>query len=196
MGARKKTTRGKRQDVQGVVIAPGQRYGDGTRDSTVYLKDVTRTRDNRRVKLAVLLREGQRILAFNINNVPIHGKELGAGGPHYDEYMSELARWVHGHPALNDKDKWHVFLIDREDLPQDVMHDFSTRIRITKRADYPQTMRWAVVYQGNRFDGGETIWGDTMFPYPWIGPGRRRQRSEGGSTRTRQPARLAGGRRR
>jgi len=196
MGAKKKTTRGERRDVQGLVIGPRQRYGDGTRDSTVYLKNVKGTGENRCVKLAVLLREGQRILVFNINTVPLHDKELDADSPHYDEYMSELARWEYGHPGLNDKDKWHVFLIDRANLPQDVLHDFSTRIRITKRADYPQTMRWAVVYEGNSFDGGETIWGDTLFPYPWIGPGRRRRRSEGGSTRARQPARLTGGRRR
>src|SRR5262245_2330924 len=121
------------RDVQGIIIKTGKRYGDGTRDSNVYLKDVVGTKEKRCVKLGVLLRDGQKIQVFNIGGVPIQSKELEQGDEHYDEYMSELANWEYGHPGLNDRDKWHVFLIDRDDLPADVMHDFSTRIKIKPR---------------------------------------------------------------
>jgi hypothetical protein len=137
----------KGKPAQGLLIA-GKKYKAGTRvlrRSKVKVQPPD-TNPTQGVKLGVRIADDQDVEEFTIDRAIIHALPRDSNSEQY----------------LNGKDPaagetWRVWSVPRDYLPGD-LKGFRTTFKLTKPRAI-QTVKWAVVYADQTFDGGYVIFG-------------------------------------
>ena len=132
---------------QGILIA-GHKYKDGAyvlRKSTVNVVPPD-GEPHEAVKLGVRIASDQEVVELKLGQAEIHGL------PRDGDSESELER---NDPAGGER--WRAWRVPRALLPGN-LKNFRTMFRLTPPKAI-QTVKWAVVYEGQSFSGGFVIFG-------------------------------------